>query len=1007
MVRSQYFSEAPTFRCRACGQVLDFDTEHVCPFGGGGPGSGGGDPRQDPRNNQRKKGERPLSRLPPAPGGGFNSYGAPNPYGGGNYQPPNPGYGPGAGIYGGGRGGGRPEYDMGGGPWRGPPGGPVGNAPAPNSPGGIGRGGGGYGGFAPPTPQGGIWAGGMEQQGWDRGAPGGMDQQGWDRGGPAYDYGAGRGAGRNEKPVRSQSHDQPADRGNQAMYGANLSRNNSASSVSYPRQDRNDRFPADPRGDPGPGPGPGYGRGGGGPPGVGGGQPPRDWNTNGGGGGYDANYANYDDGMGQAGRGGYDQRYGGGRMRDEPDTYYGGGRGGGPPGGPPGGPQAGPQGGQGWGGNYGAGRGGGSPDPRAGGGSGGRGGGPSSSGRSQDNYEDSVTGMMKDMSVSGPPRKMCGGCKKPIMDESKAFYIEALQQTASAASRVGKRLEQISLTFPTKEKRTANVITTSNSATSAPRGKSTNPFNKPREPIFERPVQALGLMWHEHHLLCAGCDQPIRGNFFEHKDVVYCAQDYARLVAPRCKGCERPIQGETIVALDSAWHKACFVCTSCRRPFPDKSFYVLDGMPYCRMDYHVANNSICGNCKDPIEGPCAEVVEINKRFHPNCWCCALCMEPLSDVYYSYDGEVFCENDIRKEPVAIQAQPSQATLPTASPASPASPATSQPAPVENGKSVLAQHARIQQRSAAVPSPSNPVAQTFPKEVYGYAPVARPSASINAFQAIIVVLLAIMTGVQIQSFMSRGDRLAVAKFLAAQNIIAERNERSPLATSIPVTPSPPQPTPPADAPKQFFTNADLEEYFAVKYIPRTEVDPVIARFVEAHKITNDELYTSDPETAERWRQNLEWYLAAPVKDDERFYIKWVSKEKGYGLYTAYDITKGSVVSICSGVLTNNTASDYVWSYPSEIYDDNGEQIDVGIDARFKGNWARFVNHDENPNSEVIYVMYNNLWHVVYIASEFIPRGQEVLISYGPQYWTARGDTPVGSKAVEEEEEEEEDE
>ncbi|KAI8913981.1 hypothetical protein DFJ77DRAFT_431559 [Powellomyces hirtus] len=163
--------------------------------------------------------------------------------------------------------------------------------------------------------------------------------------------------------------------------------------------------------------------------------------------------------------------------------------------------------------------------------------------------------------------------------------------------------------------------------------------------IFERPVYALGKAWHEHHLRCAACRKPIQGNPFEHENKVFCSVDYAALVAPKCRECGQGIQGETICALDSTFHKECFVCATCKDPFPDKSFYVVGDEPLCRLHYHEKNNSLCGACNEPIEGPCADIAEVGKRFHPECWACHVCHVPLTSTYYSFGQRPYCENDI--------------------------------------------------------------------------------------------------------------------------------------------------------------------------------------------------------------------------------------------------------------------------------------------------------------------------------------------------------------------------
>ncbi|KAI9105013.1 hypothetical protein DFS34DRAFT_576074 [Phlyctochytrium arcticum] len=165
-------------------------------------------------------------------------------------------------------------------------------------------------------------------------------------------------------------------------------------------------------------------------------------------------------------------------------------------------------------------------------------------------------------------------------------------------------------------------------------------------PIYSHAVYALGKAWHEEHLCCGACREPIIGNPIEYDNQIYCAADYAALVAPACRECSQTIQGETICALNATFHKECFVCKVCKIPFPDKSFYVLGDDPLCRFHYHEENNSLCGTCDNPIEGPCAEVAELNKRYHPECWCCYVCRVPLTATYYSFNNKPYCEADIR-------------------------------------------------------------------------------------------------------------------------------------------------------------------------------------------------------------------------------------------------------------------------------------------------------------------------------------------------------------------------
>ncbi|KAF9315606.1 hypothetical protein BG003_002870 [Podila horticola] len=166
----------------------------------------------------------------------------------------------------------------------------------------------------------------------------------------------------------------------------------------------------------------------------------------------------------------------------------------------------------------------------------------------------------------------------------------------------------------------------------------------------ETPVYALGQSWHEHHLSCYQCKKPIQQSVghVEKNGRIYCPRDFGELFLPKCRGCGLPVEKEAVCAqdgkLEGKWHAACFGCQTCKKPFPDKSFYVYGDAPYCRRHYHKLNNSLCKSCDQPIEGPCAQTME-GWRFHPGCFSCVECRTPLTDIYYNFENQAYCEKDI--------------------------------------------------------------------------------------------------------------------------------------------------------------------------------------------------------------------------------------------------------------------------------------------------------------------------------------------------------------------------
>lgn len=125
--------------------------------------------------------------------------------------------------------------------------------------------------------------------------------------------------------------------------------------------------------------------------------------------------------------------------------------------------------------------------------------------------------------------------------------------------------------------------------------------------------------------------------------------------------------------LKGKYHRDCFNCHTChvslrcrfpgcitnhpwcQKPFPDKTFYVFDGKPYCDYHYHEANNSLCAahDCGQPIEGPCA-VSHTGDRYHIEHLTCEYedhkyrrrCDERLVD-YWEIEGRMLCEQHMRQ------------------------------------------------------------------------------------------------------------------------------------------------------------------------------------------------------------------------------------------------------------------------------------------------------------------------------------------------------------------------
>ncbi len=136
-----------------------------------------------------------------------------------------------------------------------------------------------------------------------------------------------------------------------------------------------------------------------------------------------------------------------------------------------------------------------------------------------------------------------------------------------------------------------------------------------------------------------------------------------------CKSCRQPISGKSISSADGRltgrYHKACFVCATCREPFTGTTFYVLDDKPYCEHDYHTLNGSLCGSCNKGIEGQYLED-ESTQKYHLDCFRCRDCGVVLRDGYFEVNGAAFCERDAMRRMQPAMRQPSTQGRPRGGP-----------------------------------------------------------------------------------------------------------------------------------------------------------------------------------------------------------------------------------------------------------------------------------------------------------------------------------------------------
>ena len=124
--------------------------------------------------------------------------------------------------------------------------------------------------------------------------------------------------------------------------------------------------------------------------------------------------------------------------------------------------------------------------------------------------------------------------------------------------------------------------------------------------------------------------------------------------------------------------------------------------------------------------------------------------------------------------------------------------------------------------------------------------------------------------------------------------------------------------------------------------------------------------------------------------KFYIKYISKAKGFGLFADENIEKGDFVCEYIGnIITKNEAEQKIHfnlinQKPNYILQLKEEYpniiISTYIDSEKYGNLARFINHSCEPNLDFEIIRINSfIPHCAFFANKKILAGEEITFSY----------------------------
>ncbi|CAG8696399.1 15176_t:CDS:2, partial [Cetraspora pellucida] len=177
-------------------------------------------------------------------------------------------------------------------------------------------------------------------------------------------------------------------------------------------------------------------------------------------------------------------------------------------------------------------------------------------------------------------------------------------------------------------------------------------------------------------------------------------------------------------------------------------------------------------------------------------------------------------------------------------------------------------------------------------------------------------------------------------------------------------------------------EFEKEFQVKPLYFPTIDPDIADYLAKHNLRSRLLNSTehDQEVISSIMTMTEKY--APMVgeidsmvengtyvDDGRVYIRWVNDVVRWGMFAGRSFKASDLLGVYTGIYTRQLYDvEYAWefNYLMDVFDENNEKVRVCVDGKNMGNYMRFANHrDSKHNGDQLYVIYNDIWYILYIA------------------------------------------
>lgn len=169
----------------------------------------------------------------------------------------------------------------------------------------------------------------------------------------------------------------------------------------------------------------------------------------------------------------------------------------------------------------------------------------------------------------------------------------------------------------------------------------------------------------------------------------------------------------------------------------------------------------------------------------------------------------------------------------------------------------------------------------------------------------------------------------------------------------------------------------------YDPNLSDEALALRAIDQNKLT---AYEKD--VVNNYYRLVKQYYESP------WYMKFISKKVGYGIFAAADIEQGQLIGEYTGVIYDEECaknqshrdSRYSWNIQPPSYLQDG--LRFYVDAHISCNFARMINHSYEPNVMPVTMHGPDGSRMLYVACKKIKKDEQLLVNYGEGYWSQRG-------------------